>query len=374
MKPTVALLPFVDGSDRAKAHGVSAAFRDATGVALQLSTAIVQVDRDNLDAALSEMELSLSGAAEGTRLEFGELLDCEYLLAGFVGEDSGAFTLTLKLVEVASSAVSFAASRELPQERVIADADSYKSNVFQYGLGIEFSSSMLYWFANPMSDYEGQPIPEPLVSLSFIYRPFPWLVVGAGIDATATQIRLSKDGTFNENATIPVADLSPLTVDTSGWTVSEIQYSKQRTYGSGFLSLGFVFAPIQEFNVTLGVSGLFTAGWVEQRYAEFPNVDGDRVAFTVIASCAETFDVMPWLKLQWFIAPRLALNITYEYRISLATLSSATNGIIRYTIGPYEGTQFTQLHNLHPAYDPWGNPLLFDLTGHRISFGIGLYF
>jgi TolB-like protein len=377
LRPTVSLLPFT--KDDGRSDPLDAPLRSSLEQYLSRSSIFILVDRENLDASLRELELSLSGLTEGSRVGAGLILDVDYLLTGTISRTDGGYRLHVKLIDVETSRIRYAGTADLDQAATDKQAAEFKVGIFQYGFGVEVSMSMLQVYNNAMSDAEGQSIGEPIVLANFLYRPFPWLVTGLSFETNLTPIRLSKDPDSRDAGTLSIPYASIVNMDTTEWgTEGVIHYSKERSYSS-FIGamIGFVLAPLPEFNLTTGCSVFFTANQMQQYYKQVPIPFGEgTMDFFIDSTIDEMVSLEPYLKLQWFFAPRLAFNLAYQYRFQLRTIDSSKEGdFLRYWYGNREtnGT-FPELWDLRPSIDPLGDPHYFDLSGHKLSFGLGMYF
>jgi TolB-like protein len=138
----VAILPIEDSSPLAKKHEIGAAVKSLIDLALSDSLVFKLIDRANLEAALSEIELSLSAGGEGDRVKAGAIEDAEYLLAGTVTEEGDRFRVALRLISASTTETAAVAETSLP----VADLAYYGDQVtFQYvtanGIGLSFGST-----------------------------------------------------------------------------------------------------------------------------------------------------------------------------------------------------------------------------------------
>ena len=83
----------------------------------------------------------------------------------------------------------------------------------------------------------------------------------------------------------------------------------------------------------------------------------------------------PFGKLQFFLNPRLALNVRYDYTYQLPMKNDSY--FYRYSIGGIYASGsngvFAGYYDLDPAMDPAGNAHVMDMTGHRASVGVAIY-
>lgn len=99
-----AVLPFVDGDDSVKGLGSTAS--TLTNAILSASDELLMVEREELDAILSEQELSLSGLANpATAAQVGQLTGAKILITGRVFSVGKKYFLAAKLISTETSRV-----------------------------------------------------------------------------------------------------------------------------------------------------------------------------------------------------------------------------------------------------------------------------
>jgi len=104
------------------------------------------VDRELLEEALEEIELSLSDLTEGSTVEVGRIEEVELLLSGSVLEEGQDFLVTLQLV----SKTRFAKEELIEEGNRVAYAYVMANGI---GSGVVFSPG--YWFVYPQEGCRG---------------------------------------------------------------------------------------------------------------------------------------------------------------------------------------------------------------------------
>lgn len=375
IKPTVSIVPFTNNTDEARKYNIGNLLRDKLTKLLSLSTVFVLVERDNLDKQLAEIELSLSGITEGKTPVKPAILDVQYLFAGSITEAGESFVLTVRLIQVTTSAIIFSDSVELSKAELIAEYETIRRNISQYGLGLEESTCMIYLLSEHEKKNE-KALPQPLNSFFIIYRPISWIVVGLGMEFSFVPIRFSQDGSdaMFENFLVPVSSIKNM--DTSTWPsdVTAIKYKKEFNYTlfGGMAGVTLMIMPELFFNI----SSYLTVGdvTITDIYLDIPHPDNSSVltTFSVIQKSDDLFIVSPYVRLQWFFSKRISLNINYLYRIQL----KKDIEFLPPTAGAYtaQTSTFPDCWNLNATMTPLGEKHFFDLTGHYCFLGLGVYF
>ncbi len=375
IKPTVSIVPFTNNTDAARKYNIGNLLRDKLTKLLSLSTVFVLVERENLDKQLAEIELSLSGITEGKTPAKLAILDVQYLLAGSISETGDAFVLTVRLIQVTTSAIIFSDSVELSKAELVAEYETMRKNISQYGLGIEWSTCMLYMLPEHEAKNQKVVLPQPLTSFFMIYRPISWIVVGLGTEFSIVPVRFSPDGSESafEQFSIPVSSIQNM--DTSTWPadVTQIYYKQEFNYKlfGGMAGVTLMIMPELFFNV--GSYVMFGDVSIVDFYESIPHPDEPSVKtiFSVKNISDDLFVVTPYVRLQWFFSKRISLNINYLYRIQLVKELKFLNP----TAGAYAAqSTFPDFWNLDPHKTPFGESHFFNLTGHYCFIGFGVYF
>ncbi|MCK5197069.1 MAG: hypothetical protein KAR21_01885, partial [Spirochaetales bacterium] len=81
----------------------------------------------------------------------------------------------------------------------------------------------------------------------------------------------------------------------------------------------------------------------------------------------------PVLKLQYYVTPRITVNLGYSYGFQLQQKDETSYTYADDRVGDTDGF-FPELYDLKPGVDPEGNAHVMDFSGHRVVMGIGVYF
>jgi TolB-like protein len=103
--PTVALLPFADANDRAKADGLGLSVAAMFGTHLKNETSFTVLERSQLSRVLQEQSLSSGGLTETQRQQLGRLYQVEAILTGEVARVDDLIQLDARLVSVETGQV-----------------------------------------------------------------------------------------------------------------------------------------------------------------------------------------------------------------------------------------------------------------------------
>ena len=375
LKPAVSLVSFSNNTDAARRYNIGNLLRDKLTKLLSLSTVFVVVERENLDKQLAEIELSLSGLTEGKTPAKLQLLDVQYLLSGSVSEEADDFVLTIKLIGVSDSTVVFSDSAKLPKSELIAEYESIRKNVAQYGLGIEWSMSLLYQL--PGHEARGEyNLMQPLTSFFAVYRPLSWLIVGLGTEFPIAEMRFSSDGSSDayDSYTIPVASIQNMNIDAS-WPVdvTAIGYQKEISYRLFGVVIGVTVMLLPELYLNAGSYFMLGDVTMLQKYRDVPHPEEPTTHCDfIVQSKSDDFQyITPYFRLQWFFSKRVSLNASYAYRIQVSEKMEFQPGIA----GAYAAKPiFPDFWDLNPSLTPDGQPHFLDLSGHYFFFGLGMYF
>ena len=371
-KPALAILPFENQGDAPKRLGLAETLGAMVEDTMRKSVDFVLVDRRGLDAALREVELALSGLGDPAAVDLGNLRSAQLLLQGAVGEVPDGFRLSLRLIEVETSLVVFASFVDIDRDDLVRASEDFadRKYVAEYGLGIEMAWSAFYLLDSPMADAEGQPA-APFLSAALVYRPARWLMLSVGFDAVGGQLWLEGSKDKEEFSILGSSNMSDPGAATAEDTYS---YSKTRSYMGIDLGLGFVLNLNRRLNATLGGVYRFAPGLtLTQQFDDIPSpLDPETdVSLHITGLASDVFMLVPFVKLQYFLNPRLAVNLRYDYTWQLPGDGEL---FYRYSAGGiYIRDYFPDYYGIDPRIDPQGNEHTLDFSGHRISVGIAVY-
>ncbi len=202
-KKAVAVLPIrVTGAlERTGAADTVAAYLREK---LSMSTVFLLVERANMDALLSEIELGLSGLADpASAAKAGELIGAELLVQGGLSEAGDRVLLSLELVDVSTGAVLSSVTGDMARGDLISEADAYVRSTFQsqFGLSLEGGVGTLFclepaWV--PTDGFEAVVSGNPFMALydfAASYKLLSFLSLSGGlIGMDSQQFYLSSDG------------------------------------------------------------------------------------------------------------------------------------------------------------------------------------
>jgi len=243
---------------------------------LSIGAAFVLVERANMEAILSEIELGLSGLADpATAVKAGELLGAELLVQGSLSETGDGLVLSLEMVDVSTGAVMASVTRDMDRQDVVRGADDFLRSSFQSQYGISTygsaGSGMMVesvfvprFIGGDGSVSAGSPI-FMLVDAGVSYKPLPWLGLCLGfVSLDVGQFYLTESGKV-------VSPLSRTASDPDGSeTVRYMSYK-----GSG-PSLGLIAAmsPTPRVNLSVSAKGfVFLGGSLRYQLMDFASYD-----------------------------------------------------------------------------------------------------
>lgn len=375
-RPNLAVLDITDTSEEARQHNIGATLAVLIESKLQQSTIFNLIDPEKRDTLLEEIKFSLSGLSDTERLAPGSLAAVDYYLDGTVSSLADEFRLTLRAIEVNSSSVIYTGTAQIDKELLIERSRQLQAAyVSRYGIGIEISMVPFMYLHSTAADIEGQPVPGQtmLMQLDLNYRLNRNFLFWGSFQFSAGGVRFSD--TWEPDDTYSAAEWDNLGDPSAGSLPSKIdlQYSKDRTYWSAGIGAGYVFNLNRNFNITLG--GQLRSGmhYLTQLY-HMPNTgsNDDSVDNIITSADARTVSAGPVLKLQYFLGPRFTLNLRYSY---MQQLMEEKADLFYYSDVRYsEGESIPALYDLRPDLDINGKEHSYDLSGHRVSLGIGFYF
>ncbi len=373
-RPNLAVIEITDTSEEARQHNIGDTLTVLIETKLQQSTIFNLIDPEKRDTLLAEIKFSLSGLSDTERLEPGRLAAVDYYLDGTVSSLADEFRLTLRAIEVNSSSVIFTGTAQIDKALLIERSRQLQAAyVSRYGIGIEISAVPFMYLHSTAADIEGQPVPGQtmLMQLDLNYRLNRNFLFWGSFQFSAGGIRFSD--TWEPDATYSAADWDNLGDPGGAGGNNDLQYSKDRTYWSTGLGAGYVFNLNRNFNITLGGQLQYDMHYLTQLY-RMPNTGsgGETVSNIITSADARTTAAGPVLKLQYFLGPRFTLNLRYSY---MQQQTEEKADLFYYSDVRYsEGESIPALYELRPNLDINGREHSYDLSGHRMSLGIGFYF
>ena len=371
-RPNIGILPFSNLSPEAEKYRVGESVSILVENTFSRSLLFSLIDDKIRDKLLEEIKFSLSGLADTDRIEPGKIEGIDYFVDGSVSLLGDSFIISMRVIEVNSSKVIYISEISIPKYDIVDYSEKLAAAyVSPYGLGIELYLTPFYYLNSEMSDIEGQIAEGWPIGFTLNYRITRNLVVWMGFEGTTGAFRL--DETF-ENKEYPVADL--VNFDTAALisdSVSSVGYYKERTYTSGKFGLGYVFNFSRKFNGTIGGDIKVGMSFLQQFY-NMRDRDSSEIITRIIRSQDMSFIILsPVLKLQYYVTPRITVNLGYSYGFQLQQKDETIYTYADDRVGDTDGF-FPELYDLYPGVDPEGNSHVIDFSGHRVVMGIGLYF
>lgn len=377
-RPNIAVIPVQDKSPNARKYEVGPAITAILESKIEKSIIFSLVTDALRDKMIKEIKFSLSGLAESSNIEPGQIAAVDYFLTGQITEIGSDFMLNLRLIDVESGKVTDALESTISKDKVYRVSEEYTASyVSPYGIGIEFSSTLWNYLYGKTVEIEGQPYSGEYgyVSIALNYRVRKWLVLWGGLDFSPGGMRFENsyesDRQYSASEFNNIDDTGSLSASGANGT---FKYSKDRT---GFFTInlggGYVFNITKTFNITLGTVLSMSQTFLVQTYY-LPTVDHlDKVeSYIITSNDISLWSVTPRLKLQYFITPRVALNLDYGFKYQFAGDSPSQ---YFFRDGTYsKDYTISELFGLDPTVDPEGKEHYTDLTGHTVSMGIGFYF
>lgn len=367
-RPNIGILPFSNLSPEAEKYRVGESVSILVENAFSRSLLFNLIDDKIRDKLLEEIKFSLSGLADTDRIEPGKIEGIDYFVDGSVSLLGDSFTISMRVIEVNSSKVIYISEISIPKYDIVDYSEKLAAAyVSSYGLGIELYLTPFYYLNSEMSDIEGQIEEGWPIGFTINYRINRNLVVWMGFEGTTGAFRL--DRTF-KNKEYQVADMVNIDPLYPGLTIG---YYKERTYTSGKFGLGYVFNFSRKFNGTIGGDIKVGMSFLQQFYY-MEDRDSSEIINRVIRSQDMSFIILsPVLKLQYYVTPRITVNLGYSYGFQLQQKDETSYTYADDNVSDTDGF-FPELYNLKPGVDPEGNAHVMDFSGHRVVMGIGVYF
>jgi hypothetical protein len=252
------------------------------------------VDRELLEEALEEIELSLSDFTEGSSVEVGRIEEVEFLFTGSVIEEGEDFLITVQLVDVETTTLvavskTFFAKAELIEVGsqyafALGGRLSYRlSRTWKVGLDVSFATHDVYYDNMPFKDIQNVP--------------------QEGKDYAYTLGYITSDGDVVEWGT-------PEHVATYVEDIA-VNYSISQRPISFSLPFSYVMSFGNRLNISAGLGPTIQLMHYKQIYDSVPVLVGDLVAIRrkEISMWLVGLGAQAGLELEYFFLPRIALNV-----------------------------------------------------------------
>ncbi|MCX7024561.1 MAG: hypothetical protein NT080_08065 [Spirochaetes bacterium] len=319
--------------------------REALITVLGRSTVFTVVDRRNLDAVLSEMELQLSGITDPEQVsEAGLLAGAEAIVYGSVTEEADAFVVNCRIVKVETGIVE-SVTASLPRGLFVKAAEDRLDRLYVQPMGVGIA---VYGMGMTLSGDKATPVPYPGLDATFLrteagaevrYRFTKNLMVGLGGEWLYGQVWYDPDlGWDLIPAGWPVPDdgSAPFTIVANGFGLPVSVYATVNPVR--WLSL---IARVQAEYCLLNFEGYFDPsngkGFGINEFG--PRLNAELFLFQFQAGA------------EAFVTPRASIWLLTGYRLGSTELE----------------TSMLHLPDLPPTID-------VDLSGFSMGAGVAVYF
>jgi TolB-like protein len=150
-KKTVTLVEIKNIAPLAAKNYVGQAVAERLKTAIQDSLVFTYVDRELLEEALEEIELSLSDFTEGSSVEVGRIEEVELLLTGSVLEEGEDFLVTLQLVDVETTTLVAVSKTRFAKAELIEVGSQYAyTYITANGIGTSLNVTPAWFMILPV--------------------------------------------------------------------------------------------------------------------------------------------------------------------------------------------------------------------------------
>jgi TolB-like protein len=396
-KKTVTLVEVKNVSPLAEKNYVGQAVAERIKTAIQDSLVFTYVDRELLEEALEEIELSLSDFTEGSSVEVGRIEEVELLLTGSVIDEGEDFLITLQLVDVETTTLVAVSKTSFAKAELIEEGNRVAyAYVMANGIGAGLSVSPNYWFVYPQ---------ESVVEIGEGDKHA--LDMGAGVSYRLTKnIKLGLSFSFKQHdlvkddrlysgmqnnlenydpggaAILPLyqKDGIPVTGYPLAWiTDQEIDYFLSQQIATIALTGAFVWPFTREFNLSVGAGPSINIINYVQHYDQILVFVNDGVGFQrrLYQNNFLGLGLKVDVGAEYFVLPRLSINAGLAYHLIFITnllevdASCPTTGDYYYS----ETYRAIDAFGLNPFELPDGTPLTYDLfSANYLKLYVGATF
>jgi TolB-like protein len=402
-KKTVTLVEMKNVSPLAAENFVGQALSERIKAAIQDSLVFTYVDRELLEEALEEIELSLSDFTEGSTVEVGRIEEVELLLSGSVLEEGEDFLVTLQLVDVQTTTLVAISKTRFAKAQLIEAGSQYAfTYITANGIGTSLNLTPAWFMILPvqkMVKHADDKYHSTGFGAKFTYRlSRSWKVsldfsaeghyvfydsptygsmaniptgVDGAVDRADNMDYMQSDGTIVPAGSLSAAQISNFT----------IHYAVQQIPLSFSLPFSYVFSIGHKLNVSAGIGPSIQAIEYIQSYDNLPVMVGNIFAqrrkeiqmwFMGVGAVAN-------LELEYFILPRFALNVGLSWQ-QIFTLPQSERQATSVDSGEYYYARDNvsyEAFGLDPFMLTNGDELdhtLFNASYGKIYAGISIYF
>ena len=401
-KRSVTLVEVRNLSPAAEKNYVGDAVAERVKTAVQDSLVFTYVDRELLEQALEEIELSVSDLTEGSTVEVGRIEEVELLLSGSVLEEGEDFLVTLQLVDVETTTLVAVSKTRFAKAELIEEGNRVAyAYVMANGIGSGVVVSPGNWFVYPQEPPVevgeeqkkfvldgGAAVSYRItrnlkVGLSFSLKTHDLVkddrtyenignIVGLDIPTTAQDYKL-----YESNGTVYAANSYPTTLISD----QQIDYFLSQHVYTIAPTVAFVWPFTREFNVSIGGGPSVNIVNYVQHYDQLLVFVNDGVGFQrrVYENNFLGFGLKLDAGAEYFVLPRFSLNAGLVYHLIFMTNLLEVDASCK-TTGDYyysESLRAVDAFGLNPFQLPDGRDLTYDLFSAnylKLYFGATFYY
>ncbi len=402
-RQTVSIIEIRNTTKEAEDNYVGEAVEELLKNSIADSLVFKLIDRKNLDIAMNEIKLSLSGLTDDKDSpELGKIRGVKLLLDGSVTLDGDNFIINIRLTDVETTAVIASASAEIPKKAMIETSNQIAYEyVTANGIGLSFfitPTRYLVLNESPPVRVGDNEFHSGTGGARLTYRLnrrwkfsidmdvnvkdvfFDKRTIGSMENLTAfddvfnSGLTISgfweKDGSFSEGSNVE----TELSGDLNYYTLT------QAATNVSFM-LSYVYSVNQKFNISAGIGPHINWLRYQQTYDNVPILINEGVAFKRYEVVMNFLGLggTANINFEYFVLPRFALNfgITgfYSYILPRKDLDawSPTTGEYYYETDNYAIESF----GLNPFMMPDGRYITEDIypANHiKVYAGASVYF
>jgi hypothetical protein len=271
----------------------------------------------------------------------------DFFVDGSVTQLGDSFTVSMRVVEVNTSKIIYTAEAAIPKYDIIDYSEKLAAAyVSTYGLGIEFYLTPFYYLNSEMSDIEGQIAEGWPMGFTINYRINKNLIVWLGMEGTTGAFRLEDTFESKQYDVLDMANLDSSAASLDG--ISFIGYHKERTYATGQIGFGYVFNFSRKFNATLGGDLKLGMSFLQQFYHMRDTTSSVKQTRIIRSQDMSFLILSPGIKLQYFLTPRITMNLGYFYGYQLNQKEETSYTYADDKVNDTDGF-FPELYNLYPG-------------------------
>jgi TolB-like protein len=326
-KRTVTLVEIKNLSPSAAKNYVGQAVAERIKTAIQDSLVFAYVDRDLLEEALKEIELSLSDITEGSAVEVGRIEEVELLLTGSVLDDGEDFLITLQLVDVETTTLVAVSTTRFAKAELIEAGSQYAfAYITANGIGTSLNVSPTRFTILPaqkMVEHADEAYHSSAFGAKLTYRLSRSWKIGLDVGMELHYV-FYDDPMYDDLANVPASrkadvylmdflesDGTVVPVGGAALQTTPIFYSVQQRPISFSLPISYVYSLSHKLNISAGIGPSIQVIEYVQAYDNIPVMIGTYVAQRrkEIEMWFVGLGVLANVELEYFFLPRLAVNV-----------------------------------------------------------------